>query len=260
MPLTYVVTGAASGIGRATAELLRERGNRVIGVDIQDADIVADLAAESGRSSMVMRVRQMTGDAIDGIVAIAGLASPTPATVAVNYFGMVATLERLRPMLGESSAPRAAGVASIASLQAVDDELVRLMLAGEEDRALRRAAELAEDPEGAGQLIYGSSKAAFARWVRRHAATDAWAGEGIPLNAVAPGVVRTPMTEELLASEESARMLGEAVPMPLGGVSDAATVGSLLAWLVSEENTHMCGQIVFVDGGAEVLSRGDSTW
>lgn len=41
---TYVVTGAASGIGAATAELIRERGHKVIGVDLRDADVTADLS------------------------------------------------------------------------------------------------------------------------------------------------------------------------------------------------------------------------
>lgn len=41
---TYVVTGAASGIGAATAELIRERGHKVISVDLRDADVVADLS------------------------------------------------------------------------------------------------------------------------------------------------------------------------------------------------------------------------
>ncbi|WP_267907586.1 hypothetical protein [Actinotalea solisilvae] len=34
----------------------------------------------------------------------------------------------------------------------------------------------------------------------------------------------------------------------------------LLVWLVGEENTHLCGQVVFVDGGSDVVLRGDSTW
>jgi len=37
-------------------------------------------------------------------------------------------------------------------------------------------------------------------------------------------------------------------------------IAYLLAWLVSEENTHLCGQVIFIDGGSDVVIRGDSTW
>ena len=48
--------------------------------------------------------------------------------------------------------------------------------------------------------------------------------------------------------------------MPLNGIADAIVVARLMAWLTSEENTHLCGQVVFVDGGSDVVMRGESTW
>ena len=54
---TYVVSGAASGIGAATAALLREQGHRVIGVDLRDADVTADLGTAEGRAAAVAGVR-----------------------------------------------------------------------------------------------------------------------------------------------------------------------------------------------------------
>ena len=53
MTRTTVITGAASGIGKATADLLIERGERVIGVDVHDADVIADLGTPDGRTAMV---------------------------------------------------------------------------------------------------------------------------------------------------------------------------------------------------------------
>ena len=259
MPRTHVVTGAASGIGRATSELLRSRGDAVIGVDLRDADVTVDLTTEDGRTALVSEVARLSGGRIDGVLAIAGLSAPIPATVGVNYFGMVATLEGLRPLLADSPAPRAVGVASMASLHPADDELVELLLAGDEPRALERSAVLAGDA-ATGHQIYSSSKQAFARWIRRTAPTPDWAGANIPLNAIAPGVIVTPMTEPLLATEEGREQIRASVPMPLGGFADATVPAKLLAWLVSEENSHLCGQVVFVDGGSDVVIRGDSTW
>lgn len=259
MPRTSVITGAASGIGRATRELLEQRGERVIGVDLHDAEVVADLSTAEGRAGLVDAVRKVSGGTIDAIYANAGLDTPTPATVAVNFFGAVATLERLRPLLKESDAPRAVVVSSMAALFATDDDLVGLLTAGDEPGAMARAEVLAREP-ATGGLIYCSTKLALSRWVRRQAATQAWAGAGIPLNAVAPGVIATPMTAELIATAEAREALLKQVPMPLNGIADPIVVARLLAWLNSPENTHLCGQIVYVDGGSDVVIRGDSVW
>ncbi|MHB1063757.1 MAG: SDR family oxidoreductase [Georgenia sp.] len=255
---TYVVTGAASGIGLATAEILTGRGHRVLGVDLAGSDIVADLSTDSGRASMVELVRARTGDRIDAIIACAGLSSGTTATVRVNYYGAIATLEGLRPMLTGSPAPRAVAVSSMASLFPPDDELLALLLEGTEDDAVTRAGELAADERA--PLIYGTTKRALALWLRGRAASPEWAGAGIPLNAVAPGIIDTPMVTDLIATEEARAALLKQVPMPLNGIAKAETVGNLLAWLTGEENTHLCGQVVFVDGGSDAVLRGASTW
>jgi NAD(P)-dependent dehydrogenase (short-subunit alcohol dehydrogenase family) len=258
MARTALVTGSASGIGKATAAVLAERGYSVIGADLHDADVNADLSSVSGREQLVQEAERLSGGKLDAVLAIAGLAVPSAPTVAVNYFGMVSTLTGLRPLLARSDAPRAAGVASMASLMPTDDDLVTSMTSWDEKGAMARAATL-EGTEG-DQLIYSSTKKAFAQWIRRSAPTEEWAGEGIALNAVAPGVIDTPMTADYLATEEARQELLKMVPMPLNGIAEPDVVARLLAWLVSEENSHLCGQVVFVDGGSDAVIRGDSIW
>jgi len=253
-----VVTGAASGIGKATKELLEQRGETVIGVDLLGADVDADLTTAEGRATLVSEAERRSGGRVDAVFAVAGLALPVPATVGVNYFGMVATLEGLRPLLAASDAPRAVGVTSMASLMPVDDELVALMRAGDEAGALARAEVVSQGEEG--NAIYASTKKAFALWIRTHAATPEWAGASIPLNAIAPGIIETPMTAPMLGTAEEREAVLQMVPMPLGGVAQPIVTAYLLAWLGSPENTHLCGQVVFVDGGSDVVIRGDSTW
>jgi NAD(P)-dependent dehydrogenase (short-subunit alcohol dehydrogenase family) len=256
---TYVVTGAASGIGKATVELLRGQGHRVVGVDLQGTDVAADLASADGVAAMAAEVRrQLAGTPLDGVVANAGVAVPTALTAKVNYYGAVRTVEALRPLLLDSAAPRAVVTASMASLMPHDDALVALLLDGTEAAALARATEL-EGDERSG-LLYSSSKRALVRWIRRMAPTEPWAGAGIPLNAVAPGVIATPMTAGFLATDEAKAALLQQVPMPLGGVAEPDEVAQLLVWLVSAENRMLCGQVVFIDGGSDVVLRGDDVF
>ncbi len=255
---TIVVTGSASGIGQATKALLESRGDKVIGVDLRDADVQVDLSTPSGRAALVEGVGDLTGGRIDGIVANAGLSHEIPLTMAVNYFGAVATLEGLRPFLAGSPAPRAVTTSSMASLRQPDEQLVEAALAGDEATAMARAIELVEG--GPQHFIYPSSKNALSRWLRRNAPTAEWAGAGIPLNAIAPGVVLTAMTAEMLGTEQGRESVSSFVPMPLNGYMPAEAAASLFAWLVSPENTHLCGQVIFIDGGTDVVMRGDSTW
>lgn len=259
MARTYVVTGSASGIGKATRDLLLAQGEWVIGVDVAGADVSADLATGAGRARLVEEVSRLSGGSVDAVLAIAGLATPTPSTVAVNYFGTIATLEGLRPLLARSSAPRAVAVSSMAALFPPDDALLGLLAAGDETGALARASELASDPE-TGALIYGTAKRALSQWVRRHAASSDWAGASIALNAIAPGVVRTPMTADLTATAEGREQLAQMVPMPLNGFFEAKDAAELLVWLASETNAHLCGQVIYIDGGSDAVMRGDSVW
>ena len=260
MARVAVITGAASGIGKATKHLLESRGERVIGVDLQGTDINVDLTTAQGRQVMIDQVTELSGGTIDSIYAVAGLATPIPATIGVNYFGALATLEGLRPLLLGSTSPRAIAVASMASLQPVDEELMAALASGDETAALARADVLSKEPQTTGGMIYSSSKRGLAQWIRRNAPTSEWAGSNIPLNAVAPGVIATPMTTQYTSTEEARAAILEIVPMPLNGIADAEVVARLLAWLGSEENTHLCGQVIFVDGGSDAVIRGDSTW
>lgn len=253
MTRTYVVTGAASGIGRATCALLAREGHRVVDVDLHDATVVADLATPRGRAALPEAVARITGGAVDAVVANAGVSRPPEGCVRVNYFGAVATLDGLRPMLACSPAPRAVVTASSTVLSAHDPGLVAACLAGDEDAAVAAAP-------GAGLAAYPSSKRAVARWVRRQAPTAAWAGAGIALNAVAPGVVETPMTEPLLADAGMRALMDEAVPMPYGGRARPEHVAEALAFLAAPGTARITGQVLFVDGGADAVLRGDDPW
>lgn len=260
MTRTYIITGAGSGIGAATARLLRERGETVIGVDLRGTEIEADLSTPAGRVAAAQKSLELAGGTVDAVIASAGIAATSPLTVKVNYFGVIEFLEQLAPALAKSAAPRAAVVSSMASLQPNSAELVEAMLAGDEEAAEKIGAALVEAGPGPAYLNYPSSKRALSRWVRRESITETWAGAGIPLNAIAPGTVISPMTTQLLSTQEGRAMTDTHVPMPLNYHSEPIVLARLLAWLTSEENTHVTGQTIYADGGADASLRGDDIW
>ena len=105
-----VVTGSAGGIGTALREQLEDDGHTVIGVDVRDAEVIADLSTAEGRAAMVAAVIAQSGGALDGVVAAAGVSSDDGALVtSINYFGAVATLGGLRPLL--AGRPNASAIA-----------------------------------------------------------------------------------------------------------------------------------------------------
>ncbi len=260
MSRTYVITGAASGIGKITTEMLRNDGHTVLTVDLDNADINIDLTTEDGRLGLVSQVRERSNGTLNGVIACAGLSAPRLETVGVNYFGAIATLKGLHPLLVESPNPRAAVISSLAALEPIDNELLDAMMSNHEDRALQRAEQIIQgSTTGASNTIYNSSKYAIARWVREQAVTTEWGGNGIALNAIAPGVIETPMTAELLANEEGRRLLAEGSPAPYNGpAGDPLAPAGLLRYLTSEENTFITGQVIFVDGGADATRRPDT--
>ncbi len=68
------------------------------------------------------------------------------------------------------------------------------------------------------------------------------------------------MTKPYLDDPERRKGIHERVPMPLHGPGRPEHVASLLAWLVGRDNVLVTGQVVFVDGGADAVMRGMSTW
>lgn len=260
MARTYVVTGSASGIGLVTCQLLKAQGENVIGIDIQGADIVADLSTVEGRQHAVAKAIEVSRGAIDVLIANAGLALPISKTVSVNFFGVTDLVMGLRGTLAKSTSPRVVVTSSMASLMPNDLELVNLMLALDESGALARADVLVENGGGLEQLIYGSTKRAIGRWIRKVAASAEFAGAGIPINAIGPGIVETPMTKDMIATEEAKAGLLQIVPMPLNGIMEPDVIAKALIWLSGVDNTHMTGQTIYIDGGSDVVLRGDDVW
>ena len=255
---TVVVTGSASGMGAATKRRLEDDGHEVIGVDIRDADVSFDLGTEAGRENTIEAIYQLADGAIDGLVTFAGLAGtatrPGSVVASVNYFGTVVLLEGLRQGLANARGGEPAAVAISSNSSTVQPglagNLVEACLEGDEDLARRLGDELGAP------IAYPCSKLAVARWVRRNGPQPQWAGEGITLNAVAPGFIETPMTAEIKRDAKIGPLLDQ-FPIPVGRGGRPDEIAALVAFLLGPDARFFCGSVVLADGGSEALLRPD---
>lgn len=251
MSRTVVVTGAASGIGAATRERLERGGHRVIGVDLRNSDIDADLGTSDGRAAMIEAVTRLAPDGIDAVLAGAGISTfgMDRQTIAINYFGAVATLEGLRPLLAKSARPRAVAICSTAAMLPSNGKVVELCLAGQEEAALD-AMTAAE-----GDNAYATSKNALSHWMRRAAVRPEWGGAGILLNGIGPGVVTTPMTTPLLDQPEMVKLINQSNPVAVKDYAGPEEIAELLDFLLNMETHYLLGQLIFIDGGTDAILR-----
>ncbi len=246
---TIAISGSGSGIGAALRRRLEAEGTRVLGVDLAGAEIKADLATTEGRARACAEVIAAAGGCLDGAVACAGLGphlTDAAAITSVNYFGAVAFLAGLRESLARGSAPAALAVSSnsITISPGADGPLAAACLAGDETAARQQASD--------GITAYAGSKLALARWVRRCAVGPGWAGAGIRLNAIAPGLTQTPMIEAGLAAGGIGAAI-RALPVPLGGAGRPEQIAAAMAFLLGPDAAFCCGSVVFVDGGSDAL-------
>jgi NAD(P)-dependent dehydrogenase (short-subunit alcohol dehydrogenase family) len=246
----YAMTGGATGIGAAIKQRLRAEGNRVIVVDIKEADIIADLSSREGRQAAVAAIREAAAEGLDGLVTCAGLGSNVPnhpLITQVNYFGTVELIEGLKDLV----AAKLGSIVLISSNSAPmnnSPEFVELLLSGEEPQALSYSETIAA------QEVYSGTKKAVALWMRSKAAD--YAAAGVRMNAVAPGYTQTPMTEQV----ENDPTYGPAIrdfmaSIPVGFPGKPEDQAAATSFLLSPQARFICGSVLFVDGGHDAMFR-----
>jgi NAD(P)-dependent dehydrogenase (short-subunit alcohol dehydrogenase family) len=248
------VSGSAGGIGSALREALARAGAQVIGIDLHAAEVIADLGSEAGRAHALAEVARLTQGRLDGLVCAAGVGGtvrPPARMVAVNYFGALALMQGLLPLLREGERPAAVAVASVSATSGPwrGHPVEAACLDGDEALACRLADE-AENPYAG----YGCSKRALAVRVRRLARE--WGEAGVRLNAVAPGPVDTALHRAALEDPVLGPRARAFVP-PLGATAEPVEIARVIQFLLSRDASFVHGSVWFADGGCDAAMRSD---
>jgi NAD(P)-dependent dehydrogenase (short-subunit alcohol dehydrogenase family) len=234
----YLVTGAASGIGRETVAILAREGRAVVGVDCVGIsgtekkvtpDSVEFVQGDVGDPHTWALVDHVIADrTVGGVAVCAAIMHPSDGSVArtpedawrstldTNLHGAVRTcrwaVERLQLNRG--------ALVTVGSIV-----------------AHRGSAE--------SQIAYTTSKGALRAFTRELAVSEA--SRGVRVNHVAPGLVDTPLTSALIENpNEHARRL---VHIPAGRIARPAEIAEAIVWLLSEKASYLFGAEIVVDGG-----------
>lgn len=250
---TVAVTGSQSGMGLSTRQLLEASGVRVVGVsNTGDAEVIADLSTDDGVDGAIARILDLCNGRLDGVFANAGVDNENaPLVFGLNFLGVVRLLNGLRPALMHSRDGRVVvnSSNSVVITPGIPAEVVDALLGGNLPLALDL---ISKQPK----WTYQVSKVAVTRWVRKHAATAAWAGSGISMNVIGPGVVMTSLIEHDMKDPRKASAI-QALPKPLGNFPGPDRIAPLVKFLLIEDSRFIVGQYIIIDGGIEAGWRAD---
>lgn len=239
-----LVTGAASGIGRATATLLARRGAAVVVSDIDGEGAEAtcrEIADAQGRARAI-RCDVASAAEVDGLFENAFLAFGR-LDFAVNNAGVEGERHSIEkcPL---ANWDRVVGTNLRGTFLCLRREIPAMLAAG--GGAIVNVSSIAGLLGFAGVISYAASKHGINGLTRTAAAECA--RHGVRVNAVCPGAVRTPMLERFLhhdAQFEAALIDRH----PIGRIGEPEEIAETIAWLCSPESSFVTGQLLAADGG-----------
>jgi len=247
-----VITGSASGIGLATKDMLEAAGDRVVGIDIKDAEVIADLSTPEGRKHAIDKALELTGGDIDGLVLSAGLSgmtTPGDVTISVNYFGSVDLMDALQPaMVGRPNPCVVCLVSTSSRFVEFDDPMIDALFEGDEEKCQKMILEM---DKGAG---YRYAKHALARLIR-HRASE-WASTGVRVTACVPGMTDTPMVDSLKEDPELGPIL-DVMTSPMGRNGTPQEMAGVIGFLLSDAASFINGTMIWVDGAQDARDNPD---
>ncbi len=233
-----IVTGAGSGIGKRIAEKFLEEGAKVVLSDINQEEAFVE---EMGESAKYVKCDVVNSSEVDGLVE-----------KTIDYFGSVDVIINN------------AGVGGLGGVLEVTDQdwdkVIGVNLSGTM-YGMRAAAKAMKEKGVKGSIInissilgkvgfngaiaYCASKGGVVQLT--HAGALDLAAEKIRVNAIAPGFIKTKMTEGILEDEGFNSLVVSSTP--LGYVGDVDDIANAAIYLASDESKYVTGSVIYVDGG-----------
>jgi len=226
-----IVTGAAAGIGRATADLLVADGWHVVGIDRSGGTISGGdlLLGDAGDASVLADAVEHCDGHVDALVCSAGIPPSGPWDSRAHWDEVLAV---------DLTAPYEALRTCWSALVAARGSVVLVgSIVGAVEGSLRSPA-------------YAAAKAGVEGLARSFAVIGA--PHGVRVNVVAPGAIATDFDERLLPADER-------TDVPLGRMGTADEVAAVIGFLVGPATSYVTGAVWTVDGGRTILSAADAT-
>jgi NAD(P)-dependent dehydrogenase (short-subunit alcohol dehydrogenase family) len=229
-----VITGAAGGIGGATARVFAGEGARVVGVDVRQHEVgelslVADLTDESAVASLYARVREELGR-IDVLFNNAGISPAEDSSVLETDFDVWEHVQ----------------ATNLRSVFLCCKHGIPHLLENGGGSVINTASFVAVMGSATSQISYTASKGGVLALSRELGIE--FAARGVRVNALCPGPVDTPLLRELYAADpvQAARRM---VHVPMGRFARAEEMANAVLFLASDESSYVNATALMVDGG-----------
>lgn len=237
-----LITGASGGIGAAIARALHGQGAHVILTGTRQ-DALDAVAADLGSRSTVLTCNLGDAEAVAGLADTAADAAGSVISILVNNAGI--TRDGLMMRMKDEDWDAVMDV-NLKAAMVLSRSVLRPMMKERWGRIIQISS-IVGYTGNPGQANYAASKAGMTGFTKALAAEVA--SRGITANVIAPGFIKTPMTDGL-TEEQKSSLLGS---VPAARFGEADEIAAAAAYLASEEAGYMTGATLHVNGGMAML-------